>query len=430
MTLLNDTFATLDYAQKCDYADPLKHFRKEFYIPEHHGEPTVYFCGNSLGLQPKSTKRYILDELENWKKYGVEGHFKGDLPWMPYHKPLSPLLAEIVGANVHEVVAMNALTVNLHLMMVSFYRPTAKRFKILMEGGAFPSDQYAVASQVAYHGFSPEEAIIALQPRQGEETLRPEDILHTIEANRDSLALVMMGGVNYYTGQLFPLASIVETAHAIGAFIGFDLAHAVGNVPLHLHDWEVDFATWCSYKYLNSSPGGVSGVFVHEKHGLNLDTPRFAGWWGHNQEERFLMKEDFKPMLGAEGWQLSNAPILLMAAHRASLEVFQKATMPALVEKSQKLTAYLYELMRKLQNEQNQVGLRIITPENPHERGCQLSLILQPYGKAIFEYLTARGVIADWREPDVIRVAPVPLYNSFTDVFRFYTILKDAIGSL
>ncbi len=420
---------SLSFAQKLDQQDPLKSYREQFHFPQHDGKDVVYLCGNSLGLQPKSIKNALLAELDQWKTYGVEGHFKGEMPWMYYHKFLTQQSANLVGAKPEEVVVMNTLTTNLHLMMVSFYRPTKERFKIIMEGGAFPSDQYAVESQVRFHGFDPEDAIVEVHPRNGETTLRTEDIIETIKKNGDQTALVMFGGVNYFTGQWYDLKSITEAGHSIGANVGFDLAHAAGNVVLKLHDWKVDFAVWCSYKYLNSGPGGPSGAFVHEKHGKNPELPRFAGWWGHDEGSRFLMKKGFIPMKGASGWQLSNAQIFSCAAHKASLDIFDEVGMETLRKKSELLTGFMEFLI----NEANQSGyhFNIITPKNPKDRGCQLSIITDETGKALFDYLTENGVIADWREDNlygknggVIRVAAVPLYNSFEDVFHFVEMLK------
>ncbi len=420
------TFETsLSCAQTLDAQDPLKAFRDEFHFPQHEGKNCLYFCGNSLGLQPKSTVFHVMAELEKWQQLGVEGHFRTEMPWVSYHRNVTESLAKIVGALPSEVIAMNSLTVNLHLMMVTFYRPTSSRYKIIMEADAFPSDHYAIASQAQEKGFDPKEAVIQLYPREGEVTLRTEDILSTIEKEGDSLALVLLGGVNYYTGQYFNLKAITEKAHQVGAKAGFDLAHAVGNVPLQLHDSNADFAVWCSYKYLNSSPGGVSGAFIHERHAQSFELQRFAGWWGHDEKERFLMDKKFKPMAGAEGWQLSNAPILLMAAHKASLDLFDKAGMNNLVAKSKLLTGYLEFLIRDFNAQSDSLKIKIITPKNPEERGCQLSLVMSERGKEIHEYISERGVIADWREPDVIRIAPVPLYNSFEDVFRFYELLKE-----
>ena len=412
-----------------DAQDPLQSFRNEFYFPQHEGKDAIYFCGNSLGLQPKSTQHYIQRELEQWRTYGVEGHFRGEHPWFHYHKYLQPQTAHIVGAKEQEVVVMNTLTVNLHLLMVTFYRPTKERFKIIMEAGAFPSDQYAIESQVKWHGFVPAEAIIEVAPRLGEDNLRTEDILATIAQHGDETALVLFGGVNYYTGQFFDLKAITQAGQRAGAYVGFDLAHAAGNVPLQLHDWEVDFASWCSYKYLNGGPGGPSGVFIHEKHGNDRDLPRFAGWWGYDEQQRFLMKKGFIPMSGAEGWQLSNASILSFAAHRASLDLFAAATMPALRAKSEKLTGYLEFLLQQLIREG--YSLQLITPKNEAERGCQLSLLTDAKGKQLFDYLSNNGVICDWREANlptgqagVIRLAPTPLYNRFEEVWILANLLR------
>jgi kynureninase len=412
--------ATLAFAQAQDQQDSLRHFRNQFNIPkQNNGQDIIYMCGNSLGLQPKSAANALQHEFDQWGNMAVEGHFKGETPWYSYHKQFAEPLARVVGALPHEVVAMNVLTVNLHLMLVSFYRPTAKRYKIIAEAGAFPSDQYALETQIKFHGYNPDDALIEIKPRAGEYTLRTEDILQTIRENADELALVMMGGINYYTGQVFDMEAITKAGHAAGAYVGFDLAHAAGNIKLRLHDWGTDFAVWCSYKYMNSGPGGVAGAFVHEKHSNDNTLPRFAGWWGHNDKERFLMQKGFKPMYGADGWQLSNAPILLMAPHKASLSIFDEANMDKLIAKSHRLTAYLEFLLESLQN----IQLQIITPKNPNERGCQLSIVIEN-GRGVFDYLVANGVIGDWREPNVIRLAPVPLYNSYEDVFRIYELLK------
>ena len=418
---------TLSYAQELDNQDSLHNFREQFHIPKVNKKPAVYLCGNSLGLQPKNVESSIKQELKDWQELGVEGHFHGKNPWLYYHKFLINPLTKIVGAKPSEVVVMNNLTANLHLMMVSFYRPTKKRYKIIMEGGAFPSDQYAMESQTKFHGFQPDDAIIELLPREGEQTLRTADIVATIKANADELALVMLGGVNYYTGQAYDMKTITAAAHEVGANAGFDLAHAAGNIKLELHNWNVDFAVWCSYKYMNSGPGGTSGVFVHEIHGSNSDLPRFAGWWGHDEENRFLMKKGFIPMEGAAGWQLSNAQIFPMAIYKASLEIFEAAGMENLIAKSEKLTAYLEFLLLEINKELNATFIKIITPQKPKDRGCQLSLVIAKGGKRIFEEITKQGVIADWRAPDVIRIAPVPLYNTFEDVFQFASILKKAI---
>lgn len=413
----------IEFARLMDEKDPLRKFRNEFLFPQHEGKDAIYLCGNSLGLQPKKTREYILKQLDNWAEYGVEGHFKTETPWMYYQKMTKESLAKLIGAKPIEVVAMNQLTVNLHLMMLSFYRPTEKRYKIIMEGTAFPSDQYAMESQVKFHGYKPEEAIVELMPREGEYTLRSEDILATIEEHKDSLALVLMGGVNYYTGQFFNLEEITKKAHECGALCGFDLAHAMGNIPMELHLWNVDFAMWCSYKYMNSSPGGISGIYIHEKHSTNLDTPRLSGWWGYKEETRFLMKKGFIPEPGAEGWQMSNVPVLTMAAHRAALDLFDEAGFPAMREKSISLTAYMEYIIREANKKLGFEKFIIITPSDPTSRGAQLSIICKDGGKKVFDELTSKGIIGDWREPEVLRFAPVPLYNSFEDVFRFGEIL-------
>ena len=404
-----------------DQADALQSFRQEFYIPTlpHRGEP-IYFCGHSLGLQPRSVARYVTQELDKWRAQGVEGHFQEPNPWVRYHHLLKAPLAHIVGAQMQEVVAMNNLTTNLHLMMVSFYRPTAKRYKILLEAEAFPSDRYAVESQVRYHGYAPEGAIVALRPREGEETLRTEDIVRAIR--EEPVALVLWPGVQYYTGQWFDIPAIAAAAQQESIPIGLDLAHAAGNVPLRLHDWNVDFAVWCSYKYLNAGPGNTGGLFVHERYAQDTTLPRFAGWWGHNESERFQMQAGFQPMPGADGWQLSNVNILSMAAQRASLEITQRAGMDALRRKSVQLTGFLAQCLTDVLKAQ----VSIITPKLPEARGCQLSLVVNG-GKSVFDALTRAGVVADWREPDVIRVAPVPLYNTFEEVYRFCIALQQVL---
>ncbi len=412
---------TQDFAQQMDAQDSLRAYRNQFIFPQHEGRDVLYLCGNSLGLQPTSVRPALLHELDHWAGHGVEGHFRGELPWMHYHKFLVPQSARLVGALPHEVVVMNTLTVNLHLMMVSFYRPVAKRYKIIMEAGAFPSDQYALETQVRFHGFDPATAIVEIAPRPGEDTLHTEDILQTIEKEGDSVALVMFGGVNYYTGQFYDLEKITVAAHKVGAKAGFDLAHAAGNVPLKLHDWGADFAVWCSYKYLNSGPGGPSGAFVHERHADNPNLPRFAGWWGHDEAERFQMRKGFKPMYGAAGWQISNAQIFSFAAYKASLDVFDAAGIENLRTKSLQLTGYLQFVLQSALAEKNL--FRILTPSDPTARGCQLSLLTDERGKALFDYLSENGVMADWREPNVIRFAPVPLYNSFEEVWRVGTLV-------
>lgn len=419
---------SLQFAQELDQKDPLKEYRNRFFIPQHNGQDTVYFTGNSLGLQPKKVKDYIQAELDDWAKHGVEGHFEAKKPWFSYHEFLTEKAAKIVGAKSEEVVVTHSLTTNLHLLMVSFYRPTQSRYKILCEKKAFPSDQYALESQVKFHGYNPKDAIIELEPRQGEHTLNDQDILETISKHGDEIALVMIGGVNYYTGQLFDMKSITEAGHKIGAVVGFDLAHAAGNVKLNLHDWQVDFAAWCSYKYLNSSPGGVSGMFVHENHANKPELPRFAGWWGHDKSVRFLMEPGFKPMPGAEGWQLSNAPVLGMAAHLASLDIFDEIGMDKLIQKRVQLTNYLEEIVQEISSKYSGIcQFEIITPKEVERRGAQLSILVHGKGKALFDSLTKQGVIADWREPNVIRIAPVPLYNSFEDIYRFGDAMEKAI---
>ncbi len=421
-----------EYAQSLDAKDPLNLFRNEFYIPKYKGKETLYFTGNSLGLQPKETAKFINQELELWKERGVEGHFEGERPWFHYHKFSKESLAKIVGAKPKEVVSMNSLTTNLHLLMVSFYRPTVNRFKIITEAGAFPSDQYALESQVKFHGFNPEGAIIELAPREGESTIRTEDIVEAIEHNASQLALVMFSGVQYFTGQLFDIEAITTAGHKVGAIVGFDLAHAAGNAPLALHDHQVDFAVWCHYKYLNSGPGSVAGAFVHSKHANNPNLPRFAGWWGHNEEERFLMKKGFLPMAGADGWQLSNANVLTTAALLASLEVVDNAGFEQMRTKSVLLTGYLEFLLNDTFSRDE---ILILTPNDPSQRGAQLSISLVNNGREVFDALAEQGVVTDWREPNltegqagVIRVAPTPLYNRFTDVFTFVQLLRKAIG--
>jgi kynureninase len=423
------TFQTaLKQARLSDVNDPLRAQRGQFYLPKHEGRNCIYLTGNSLGLQPKGVKKALIHELEQWKTYGVEGHFKGELPWMHYHKFLTTQTAQLVGARENEVVVMNTLTTNLHLLMATFYRPTPQRYKIIMEGGAFPSDQYAMETQVLWHGFAPETAIIEVYPRAGEDALRHEDILKAIETHGNEAVMVMFGGVNYYTGQFYQLEAIARAAHAQGALAGFDLAHAAGNVPLELHNWNVDFAMWCSYKYLNSGPGGPSGVFIQERHATNTGLQRLGGWWGHDEDERFKMRKGFKPMPTAEGWQLSNAQIFSFAAHKVSLEMFSAVGMPALRAKSEQLYTFFDALWAEWIP--TDAGLRIITPRTTADRGCQISILTGSNGRALFEYLETKGVLTDWREPNVIRAAPVPMYNSFEDVCRFVWLLREAILSV
>lgn len=418
---------TLEFARSQDEQDPLKHFREMFYIPLMFGKECIYFTGNSLGLQTKRTQDYVVDELEDWASLGVEGHFHARNPWLPYHEIFPKQLSKIVGCKENEVVVMNSLTVNLHLLMVSFYRPTKERYKIICEARAFPSDQYAFESQARYHGLNPDDAVIEVSPRDGEHTLRTEDIVETIKEHGDSVAVVLFGGVNYYTGQLFNMKTITEAAHSVGAYAGFDLAHAAGNVELRLHDWDADFACWCSYKYLNSGPGGVAGVYIHEKHASNTELPRFAGWWGYTKETRFKMEKGFEAIPTAEGWQLSNAPVLSMAAHKASLDVFDEAGIDQLHKKRKFLSGYLHYVLSDINSRQTEKLIEIITPANEDERGCQVSMLMLKDGKKIFDELTKQGVIADWREPNVIRVAPVPLYNSFEDIYRFGEIINSIL---
>lgn len=405
-----------DFAREMDARDPLAHFRQRFYWPRtKSGEECIYLCGHSLGLQPKSVHSYLQQELADWAELGVEGHFHAKNPWMPYHRLLTQQTAALVGAEEGEVVVMNSLTVNLHLMMVSFYRPSAKRHKILMERGAFPSDQYAVQSQIRFHGLDPALSIIELTPREGEFCIRDEDIAACIEREGDSIALILLGAVNYATGQLFDLASITKIGQQRGCIVAFDLAHAVGNVPLHLHEWGADFAVWCSYKYLNGGPGCVGGCFVHERHAQERDIRRFAGWWGHDEKARFQMAPEFHPMPGADGWQVSNPPILALAPLRASMEIFAEAGIERLRAKSVSLTGYMEFLLQQIAS----TKFSVITPCERDRRGAQLSICLPVEGHGLCDRMAASGVIGDWREPDTFRVAAVPLYNSYSDVYRF-----------
>ncbi|MCL2914539.1 kynureninase [Shewanella corallii] len=415
---------TLDFAREMDQQDALAHYRQQFHHPIIDGKPVLYFTGNSLGLQPVKAKEYIQQELDDWAKWGVEGHFHATTPWVSYHEILTPASAQLVGANESEVVCMNSLTTNLHLLFVSFYQPTAKRFKIISEAKMFPSDRYLLETQVRHHGFDPDEAIIEIAPREGEYLIREEDIIAAVNDNADELALLFFGGVNYFSGQLFDMRRLTEAAHKVGALAGFDLAHAIGNVPMQLHDWDVDFAAWCTYKYLNASAGNVGGIFVHDRHGDNTEINRFGGWWGHNKSRRFLMENHFEPMSGAEGWQLSNAPVMGMAILKASLDIFQQADINVLRAKSLKLTAYLEFVFNDVIGQFPDINLEIITPTDPARRGCQLSIRLAGTNKEFFQALTQAGVIADFREPDVIRLAPTPLYNCFEDVYQLGQTLK------
>ncbi len=415
----------LRWARKQDKEDVLRPFRARFHIPKINGREALYFCGNSLGLQPKTVTRFLQQELTDWAARGVEGHFHAKRPWLRYHQQSKKSLAKLVGGKPGEVVAMNQLTVNLHLMMATFYRPTATRFKIVTEAGAFSSDMHAVESQLRLHGYDPQEAWIELKPRPGEFTLRTADVIHTLEQQGASVALVLLGAVQYYTGQFFDIQKITGAGKKIGAMVGWDLAHAIGNVPLRLHAHQVDFAVWCGYKYLNSGPGGMAGVFVHERHAQDTSLPRMAGWWGHQERERFQMKKGFRPIASVDGWQLSNFPVLSGAAQLASLVEFDKAGIRALRQKSVRLTGYLEFLLRQLPA--HETAFRIITPSAKDARGCQLSILMKSKGRKVFERLSQKGIVADWREPDVIRVAPVPLYNTFEEVFRFVEIFQKGV---
>ena len=419
---------TREFAIQLDRQDSLNKYRDEFLFPQVNGKQVIYFTGNSLGLQPKRTKQYVDEVMNDWANLAVEGHFYADKPWWDYHERFAKPLGKIVGALPSEVTVMNTLTVNLHLMMVSFYRPTTKRYKILCEAKAFPSDQYMIQSQVQFHGFHAKTAIVEIHRREGEHNIRLEDVLAKIEEIGDELALVLIGGVNYYTGQVFDIETITEAGHKAGAYVGWDLAHAAGNIKLELHDWNVDFAAWCSYKYMNSGPGNASGCFVHEKHHTDGTLPRFAGWWGHNKARRFKMEPTFDPVHGAEGWQISNLPILSLAPYLASVEMFDEIGMDALIEKRDKITSFLEFILKEIDKEVDST-FEILTPTNPLERASQLSLFLHGEGRSLFEYLMKHGVITDWREPNVIRLAPVPLYCSFEDMYEFGQILKRGILS-
>lgn len=413
-----------DFANQLDNDDQLSNFRNQFHIPkDENGKELIYMTGNSLGLQPKITKSYIDQELEDWASLGVEGHTEGENPWLHYHEFLTETMAEIVGAKPLEVIVMNSLTANLHLMMVSFYKPTKKRYKILIEADAFPSDKYAVESQLRHHGYDDKEGLVLWKSRDDEELVNYEDLESILEEQGNEIALIMIGGVNYYTGQFFDLKRITEIGHSCGCTVGFDCAHGAGNVQLNLHNSGADFAVWCTYKYLNSGPGSLAGAFVHERHANSKDLNRFTGWWSHNKETRFKMRDEFDQLPGAEGWQLSNPPILSMAAIRASLDVFKEAGFDKLCSKSIALTGYFEFLINQLNNS----DIKIITPLNPEERGCQLSIQVKNADKSLHKKLTDAGIITDWREPDVIRCAPVPLYNSFKDIYEFVERLKKVL---
>ncbi|MGG7034114.1 MAG: kynureninase [Flavobacterium sp.] len=417
---------TREFAQQLDAQDQMRKYRDEFIFPKVNDKQVIYFVGNSLGLQPKRTQSYVDEVMNDWANLAVEGHFYAEKPWWDYHERFANPLSKIVGAKPSEITVMNTLTVNLHLMMVSFYRPTAKRYKILCEAKAFPSDQYMIQSQVNFHGLNPKDAIVEIERREGEHNIRLEDVLAKIEEIGDELALVLIGGVNYYTGQVFDMKTITAAGHKVGAYVGWDLAHAAGNIKLELHDWDVDFAAWCSYKYMNSGPGNASGTFVHEKHHTNKDLPRFAGWWGHNKERRFKMEPTFDPVEGANGWQISNLPILTLAPYLASVEMFAEVGMDALIAKRDKITSYLEFILNEISKEVKGT-FEIITPTNPIERASQLSVFLHGEGRSLFDYLMKNGVITDWREPNVIRLAPVPMYCSFEDMYEFGQVLKKGI---
>lgn len=419
---------TLDFAQRLDEEDPLKTFRDKFYIPIAHEKESIYFNGNSLGLQPKTVQDYILNELENWANYGVEGHFHGRNPWVNYHDAFPKKLASILGALPEEIVVMNQLTVNLHLLLTTFYRPDKNRYKIICEEKAFPSDQYAIESHLKLHGYNSDNALIEIKPRDGEHSIRNEDIISAINKYGNEVALVIFGGINYYSGQVFDMEAITAAAHEAGALCGFDLAHVVGNIELKLHDWNVDFACWCSYKYLNSGPGSVGGAFIHERYIADKSLLRLSGWWGTDKHERFQMKKNFNPIPTAEGWQVSNTPVLSMAAHLAALDIFDEAGFEKILQKGEKLSAYLLFILNEINSNSSKKILEIITPQTEKEHGCQVSMLMLENGKEIFEFLNRNSVIADWREPNVIRVAPVPLYNTFEEVYQFGEIVKEYLS--
>jgi len=419
MSITFDT--TLNTALLLDKNDALSFYKQQFHFPKHQEKEVIYFCGNSLGLQPKNVENAVMQELNDWKNLGISGFAKAKNPWLYYQEYLKPTLATIVGAKEQEITVMNTLTVNLHLLMLSFYKPTAARYKIVMEAGAFPSDQYAVETLVRHFGLNPNDCIVEIEPNIGEKTLTTSQIIEVIEQHGESIAMIVFGGMNYYTGQLFDMPTIAETAHKIGAIVGFDLAHVVGNVPTHLHDWNVDFACWCSYKYLNGGPGAVGGIYVHEKFAKDVETPRLGGWWGNEESIRFKMEKGFIPKANASGWNISTAQVMNIVCLKASLEMFEEIGMEKIRQKSIQLTAYLEYLLNQLPS----LNFEIITPKNAMERGAQLSLHFSENGKKIHDKMIENGIIVDYREPGVIRVAPAPLYCSFEDVFKFYCILKD-----
>ncbi|TRO65588.1 kynureninase [Christiangramia sabulilitoris] len=415
-----------EFARQLDKEDKLSKYRNEFIFPKVNGKEVIYFVGNSLGLQPKTAQKYVDEIMKDWAELAVEGHFYAEKSWWDYHERFSEKLAKVVGAKPSEVTVMNTLTVNLHLLMVSFYRPSGKRYKIICEEKAFPSDQYMISSQVRFHGYDPKDAIVEIKKRDGENNFRTDDVLKKIKEVGEECALVLIGGVNYYTGQVFDMETITKAGHEVGAFVGWDLAHAAGNIELKLSEWNVDFAAWCSYKYMNSGPGNASGCFINEKYHDTKDIPRFEGWWGHNKERRFLMEPEFQPEPTAEAWQISNAPILAMAPYLASLEMFAEVGMPALIEKRNKIVAYLEFVLHEIDKEVDS-SFEIITPADQDQRGTQLSVFLHGEGRELFKYLMEAGVITDWREPNVIRLAPAPFYCSFEDMYEFGQILKKGI---
>lgn len=420
---------TREFAQSLDAQDELRKYRDEFHFPHVNGKQVIYFTGNSLGLQPKRTKTYVDEVMNDWANLAVEGHFYSDKPWWDYQERFAVPLSDIVGAKPAEVGVMNTLTVNLHLLMVSFYNPTPQKYKIICEEKAFPSDQYMFQSQVKFHGYDPKDAIVEIKRREGEANIRLEDVLAKIEEVGSELALVLIGGVNYYTGQVFDMKTITAAGQKQGAYVGWDLAHAAGNIKLDLHDWNVDFAAWCSYKYMNSGPGNASGFFVHEKHHNDKELKRFAGWYGHNKERRFKMEPDFDPVHGADGWQISNLPILSLAPYLASVEMFAEVGMDKLIAKRNLITSYLEFILHEIDKELEGADFEILTPSNQEERGCQLSVYLHGQGRELFERLMKNGVITDWREPNVIRLAPAPFYCSFEDMYEFGQILKELISN-
>ena len=419
---------TSAFAQNLDINDPLKEYSSRFLFPRVKGKKVIYFTGNSLGLQPTNAKIYVDEIMTDWADLAVEGHFHSEKPWWDYHERFAEKLAPVVGAKASEITVMNTLTVNLHLMMVSFYRPSSKRYKIICEEKAFPSDQYMISSQVRFHGFDPRDAIVELKKREGEHNFRTEDILAKIEEVGEECALVLLGGVNYYTGQVFDIAAITEAGKKAGAYVGWDLAHAAGNIELKLHDWDVDFAAWCSYKYMNSGPGNASGCFIHEKYHALKDIPRFEGWWGHNKDRRFLMEPEFDPEPNANAWQVSNAPVLALAPYLASLELFEEVGMQAIIKKRNLIVSYLEFVLQEIDKE-TEGSFEVITPTAQEERGTQLSVLLHGQGRELFKYLMEHGVIVDWREPNVIRLAPAAFYSSFEEMYEFGQILKDGINN-